>query len=264
MRDRIRAAVEIALVTEGLVERQSLDITRMRIKLVCRRQKLVVRLPHLVGDHLGEKIADVVRRGPGRLVAVCNRHLASRHQRIVQRDELGEGRGHGESVLLEDRLVVDHVLAVDVHGDSELLALELERFQRGCGESALPFGARQRLGQVERAALAGELAAELARPGKVDVRHLIGCHKHPDLVLVGLVRHRLHHDVDAGVGGLELGHRGIEIGHVLGLRELVQEADHGLVLRQRRQGCQDAGRKRGHGKKMLHRTLPRWLARLYQ
>ena len=115
----------------------------------------------------------------------------------------------------------------------------LERLKRRFGEGFLPVAAIDRVGDVERAAVAGKVLSELAGPGKEDVGHFVRPHQHADLVLVGFVRDGLHLDLDVWVGRLKLRDCGPEVSHVLGFRPLVQEAqrDFGHGRRGKAKAC---------------------------
>ena len=188
-----------------------------------------------------------MRGGPGILVAEGDRHHAGGLELLAGLEELGIGLRLGDAVGGEDLLVVEHELGVDVDRHAIELALVLEGAHRGFGEAVLPVAVIDRRRDVEGAAAARELLAELARPREEHVGHLVRGHQHADLVLVGLVGDGLHLDLDVGMRGLELRHGLGEVGHVLGLRPFVQEGHGDLGQGRRRHRRQRDGRGQQDG-----------------
>ena len=239
MGQRVRSSVETPLVIELLELFQGLHVTRMRVERVGFARQLVIRQTHVVRHKLCVEFADIVRRGPGILVSERDGLIAGLFQRLAGGEEVAVGLGHVDPVIREDLLVVEHELRVDVDRHAVEPVLILERLKRRFGEGFLPVAAIDRVGDVERTAVAREVLAEFPGPGEEDVRHLVGPHQYADLVLVGFVRNGFHLDLDVGVGRFEFRDGGFEIGHVLGLRPFVQEAQSGVC--HRRGGEAEAG-----------------------
>lgn len=194
---------------------------------------LIVFHTDILRNQLLVEAGDVVAGSPGILVTKGQRSNAIALEGLAEGQELIPSGGSGQTVLIEDLLIVNKELAVQTQRNTIVLAIRAEGLQAGFHQGASPGAvvSVQSLGQIHNSTGSNELSGELTAPGEEHVGAVVRTHHNSQLILNRLVGNSFRNDGDVGmlfhVGGNDL----IKICNVFRLRPFVEELQGNLLSR---------------------------------